>query len=341
MLALSKNLANCYDKKPYLIARSTTDDTELYFVDEQSLPAQGCDGAPLDLLDKREIHSIRSKWKVGKRTFSKIRRALKEQKEEFDLTSDEENEENVRCCIEDIENGVLNKLKREVRVSSKWLPYYDLGNSTKQVLHSSFIGPSSSGKSFLCSEILEANFNRNATDIYILSPTANTDEAYLSLRKKLGAKHVKLIDSGEIKRPIDIEEIARGSVLVVDDVEACGAVAKKFICNLQTRCLTDGRHRAKKLKNGKMQAMTVFSVFHDAFSISTPSIKSSCIESCRVFLFPNLSRSISRKYMKHRLHFTAKEIKKVFDFVRPSDRWMCIYTHVPQLLLCKSSCLLL
>jgi len=118
MLALSKNLANCYDKKPYLIARSTTDDTELYFVDEQSLPAQGCDGAPLDLLDKREIHSIRSKWKVGKRTFSKIRRALKEQKEEFDLTSDEENEENVRCCIEDIENGVLNKLKREVRVSS-------------------------------------------------------------------------------------------------------------------------------------------------------------------------------------------------------------------------------
>ena len=63
------------------------------------------------------------------------------------------------------------------------MPYYDAELSGRIALHSSAIGPSSSGKSTIVSQILEHNFAD--TTIWIMSPTATTDPVWKHLQRQL------------------------------------------------------------------------------------------------------------------------------------------------------------
>ena len=332
MLALGKKLALKYDKKPYLIA--TDGKTELYWVEDAALPANSCGEAPLDLLSKTELYEIKKKYKLGKKLYKKIRDVYKNSCDEFELNEDEDTLE-ARLLIQNIEQAVLDKLKREVHVNSKWLPYYPIENTTKQTLHTCIVGASSSGKSYWVSKIIESNFADCIS--YVISPTAEQDPAYLNLRNTIGRRKIRLLNSGNIKRPLSIDEFEPGCCLIVDDLDSTPLPQKKWISDVQEKFMYEGRHR----KNKKGVGMTVFSIFHDSFALGTKSIKASAIESSRVVLFPNLNRSISRKYMKNRMHMSTKEIKKVFNWVKKTDRWICFYLHVPQLVLSESSCLLL
>jgi hypothetical protein len=89
--------------------------------------------------------------------------------------------------------------------------------------------------------------------------------------------------------------------------------------------LFEGRHHV----NADGVGCQVFSILHDAWQVGNAALKSCNVESSRVIVFPNLNRSICSKYWSKKLHWTSKEIKAAFKWIRPSDRWACVYTHVP------------
>ena len=162
-------------------------------------------------------------------------------------------------------------------------------------------------------------------------------QSWTGLKKKLGKK-VRLINSNNVSVQIPLEELSPGCVLVVDDIDSTSEPAKSYISLLQRRCLFEGRHYT----NSKGQGCIVFGIYHDSFAVgSNTSIKSACIESSRVVLFPTLNRSICTKFLSKRMHWTSKEIKKAYDFISKKDRWMMIFSHVPNLLMTSHGVLLL
>ena len=137
--------------------------------------------------------------------------------------------------------------------------------------------------------------------------------------------------------PIPLTELVGGPCLVIDDPDAVSQPAKQYINQLQSEALFHGRHHSGQDDIG----MTVFSICHDAWAVGDRGLKSSNIESSRVICFPLLNRSITTKYLSKRLHWTSKEIKKVYTFLKRNDRWMCIYTHYPNLICTAHGCMLL
>ena len=196
-----------------------------------------------------------------------------------------------------------------------------------RTFHTQVLGSSSSGKSFTTALILEKNFKDCV--VYIFSPTAKVDPAWVDLQKKMG-KRCKLIPSNEIQIDIPLSEICRGCAAVFDDMDAVQQPSRVFLERLQSRLLFEGRHHTDKNGIG----CCVFSVVHDAFQINSPGLKSSVVESTRVLCFPNVNKSICKKYWQKRLHWTSKEIKDVLAFIKRSDRWCMVYTHVPNLIIC-------
>ena len=170
----------------------------------------------------------------------------------------------------------------------------------------------------------------------MFSPTASRDPAWKDLRASLG-KRVKLIDSNGVNVPVPLEQLEKGSCLVIDDIESTQSPAKEYISALQNRCSFEGRHHADKRGIG----CCVLSIVHDAFSLSNGGLKAANIESSRVMCFPNLNKSICQKFWSKRLHWTGKEIRKALKFIKPNDRYCCIYTHVPNLLMTAHGVMLL
>ena len=337
MLANSRASALKYTKTPYLIARSREPFEELYWVPDSSLPALNVKCDPMSLITKTELYALKKKFKVSNRLLQRVTDCYKKNDSEIDLDNMTSLESSL--FISELETLILSKVKQQYRCEScNFLPFYDKELLGEKCFHTQIIGGSSSGKSYITSKIIEANFD-SGTDIYVFSPTATKDKAWTSLRKTLG-KRVKLINSNDVAMRIPLEELSPGHVLVVDDIDSTTDEngAKTYISMLQRRCLFEGRHYT----NSKGQGCIVFGIYHDSFAVgSNTSIKSACIESSRVILFPTLNRSICTKFLSKRLHWTSKEIKKAYEFITKKDRWMCVYSHVPNLLLTAHGVLLL
>ena len=74
---------------------------------------------------------------------------------------------------------------------------------------------------------------------------------------------------------------------------------------------------------------------------SVKSLKSTNIESTRVILFPNQQRHVARKVMKSRLGLSAEQIKEIFAFVVPKDRWIMLVQHCPACVITETGVMLL
>ena len=334
MLANSRSSALKYTKEPYLIARSEEPFEEIYWVPDSSLPALNVKCDPLSLITKSELYQLKKKFRVSNRLLSRVTECYKKNNPEFDF-GDMNSLEN-SLFVSELESLILSKVKQQYRCEScNYLPFYDKDQLGEKCLHTQIIGGSSSGKSYITSKIIEANFE--GSDVFVFSPTATKDKAWTELKKKLGKK-VRLINSNNISVQIPLEELSPGCVLVVDDIDSTSEPAKSYISLLQRRCLFEGRHYT----NSKGQGCIVFGIYHDSFAVgSNTSIKSACIESSRVVLFPTLNRSICTKFLSKRLHWTSKEIKKAYDFITKKDRYMMIFSHVPNLLMTAHGVLLL
>ena len=125
-------------------------------------------------------------------------------------------------------------------------------------------------------------------------------------------------------------------MLVLDDQDAILPENEKFTSQLCSRAQYEGRHMTKNDRG-----IVCFSIFHDGFSRRVKSLKSTNIESSRVILFPNQQRHVAKKVMKNRLGYSAAQIKEVFDFVKPKDRWIMLVQHCPSCCITKTGVLLL
>jgi hypothetical protein len=325
MLSNSKQVALKYTKTPYLIAVSEDPHEEIYFVPDSALPALdigNCD--IMSYVSPEELFFLKKKYRIPNSLIRKIRKCYSENNEEFDIGDDISLEKSL--FISDFEDRILQRIKQQYRnESANFWPYYPVHEMGVRTFHTAVVGSSSVGKSYTVAKIIEKNFKNSI--VYVFSPTAKKDKAWLDLQKTLG-KRVKLINSNEVDTEIPLSEIAPGSCTVIDDIDATQDTngAKTYICRLQSRLLFEGRHHVNPETGIGCQ---VFSILHDAWQVGNAALKSCNIESSRVIVFPNLNRSICSKYWSKKLHWTSKEIKAAFKWIRPSDRWACVYTHVP------------
>lgn len=337
MLAVGIQQAKLYSNKPCLLAKDVDDASkDVYWVENASLPCLSCKDNPLQLVSKKKMYNLKKKYRVPDRVLKKIENFYKSDREMIDLKGD--NTLGARIMVQEIEDSILGSLKRKYRdPNSRLIPYYDAELSGRIALHTSAIGPSSSGKSTIVSKILETNFN-NGTTIWIFSPTATSDPVWKELQHSIGRKRVRLVDTSKIVTPIDLEtQIGRGNVIVFDDQDAVLPQNERYTSALCSRAQYEGRHMTDKNKRG----IVCFSIFHDGFSRRVKSLKSTNIESSRVVLFPNQQRHVARKVMKTRLGYSSAQIKEIFDFVEPKDRWIMLVQHCPACCITRTGVLLI
>jgi len=336
MLAIGLTQAKQYSKKPCLLAKDLNDESKnIYWVEDAPLPCLSCKDNPLSLVSKKSIFNLKKKYRVPDAVIKKIQNFYASDKTTLNLK--EHDSLGSRILVQDIESIILGSLKRKYRnPNANYMPYYDAELSGRIALHSSAIGPSSSGKSTIVSQILENNFQD--TTIWIMSPTATSDPVWKHLQRQLTKKKVKLIDTSKIVAPVDLEsQIGRGNVIVFDDQDAVLPENERYTSALCSRAQYEGRHMTNKNNRG----IVCFSIFHDGFSRRVKSLKSTNIESSRVILFPNQQRHVARKVMKNRLGYTSAQIKEIFDFVITKDRWIMLVQHCPACCITSTGVLLL
>jgi|TARA_B110000196_G_scaffold9779_1_gene8213 hypothetical protein len=337
MLAVGLRQARNYSTKPCLIARNLEDEAKnIYWVEDASLPCLSCKGNPLDLVSKKTLFQLKKKYRVQDKAVQQIQDFYASDKDTLDLKKYDNL--GARIMVQDIENSILRKLKTQYRdPSAQYIPHYDAEMSGRIALHTSAIGPSSSGKSTIVMQILEHNFMKGPV-IWIMSPTATTDPVWKRLQKELGKKKVRLLDTSKIVAPIDLEsQIGRGNVIVFDDQDAVLPQNERYTSALCSRAQYEGRHMVNKSHRG----IVCFSIFHDGFSRRVKSLKSTNIESSRVILFPNQQRHVAKKVMKNRLGYSTAQIKEIFEFVVPKDRWIMLVQHCPACCITSTGVLLL
>ena len=130
----------------------------LYVVDEQLLP---CDNHntpenPLELLTKKEIYRLKSKYKVSAKLMKSVEQCYQKNDGMLDI-GPECKSLSGRIFVEELETMILDKLKKSIVCKAcKWIPYYNPKEVSRYNNHTFLCGPSAAGKSTLCSEILRA-----------------------------------------------------------------------------------------------------------------------------------------------------------------------------------------
>ena len=337
MLAVGLPQAKNYSNNPCLLAKNLNDESKnVYWVPNAALPCLSCkDTNPLSLVSKKQLFQLKKKFRVSDAVIKKVEKFYQSDRETLNLK--EHDSLGARILVQELEQTILGSLKRKWRDSSaQFIPYYDASLSGRIALHTSAIGPSSSGKTTVVSKILLNNFQKGT--IWVFSPTATSDPVWKKLQKDLSKKRVRLVDTSKIVAPIDLEtQIGRGNVLIFDDQDAVLPENERYTSQLCSRAQYEGRHMTDK--NGR--GIVCFSIFHDGFSRRVKSLKSTNIESSRVILFPNQQRHVARKVMKNRLGYTSAQIKEIFDFVTSADRWIMLVQHCPSCCITSTGVLLL
>ena len=211
MLAVSLSEAKKFSNNPVLIARDINDEKKnLYWVENSQLPCQNCPtDNPLNMLTKKQIWTLRKKYKISARVLKKIEKCYQDPKStEVDLGRECQSLE-TRIFLEELETAILSKLKTEVRLdkNTEWIPYYNSEEMTTRNQHSTFSGPSASGKTTICSKCILYNFPE--AQCWIFGPLVSKDRIWLNLLKQMGKKRIKLIDSEKVTVPIHLDEITK------------------------------------------------------------------------------------------------------------------------------------
>ena len=146
-------------------------------------------------------------------------------------------------------------------------------------------------------------------------------------------KRCKLVDSHKINQPISLDEISKNkqNVLVLDDPESMSDENLKYISDLTSTALFAGRKKG----------VICFVISHDAFSRRVRSIKASAQECTRCILYPQTQKHTVTKFLRHRMNMSSEIIRRIYKFLKKSDRWMCLVNSHPCCVLTKTGCLLL
>jgi hypothetical protein len=333
MLAIGRKQARQYDKNPILIAKSQSSEKfDLYYCVEGILPCQNSPtDNPLALLSKLEIFNLKKKYKVSSALLKKVQQCYEKSDSEVDI-GEECKSLSGKIFIEQLEKAILDKLKKEIRSpTADWLPNIDSSLLKRYNQHVFLTGPSGCGKSTLTAQMIESSLPESTA--WCFGPSISDDPAFQKLQKIMTKKRCKLIDSHKINQPISLDEISKNkqNVLVLDDPESMSDGNLKWISDLTSTALFAGRKKG----------VICFVISHDAFSRRVRSIKASAQECTRCILYPQTQKHTVTKFLRHRMNMGTKVIKKIYDFLDKTDRWMCLVNSHPCCVLTKTGCLLL
>ncbi|HIB90481.1 TPA: AAA family ATPase [Candidatus Poribacteria bacterium] len=325
--------AKQYDKSPILIAKSQNNEKQdLYYCVEGILPCQNCKTEnPLSLLSKMEIFELKKKYKVSSSLLKRVQECYENSNSEVDIGA-ECRSLSGKIFIEQLENTILNKLKKEIRLpTADWLPHIDPTLLKRYNQHVFLTGPSGCGKSTLTAEMIESSLPDSTA--WCFGPSISDDPAFKGLQKAMTKKRCKLIDSHKITQPIELSEISKNkqNVLVLDDPESMSDENLKYISDLTSKALFAGRKKG----------VICFVISHDAFSRRVRSIKASAQECTRCILYPQTQKHTVTKFLKNRMNMSSDIIKKIYKFLQKTDRWMCLVNSHPCCVLTRTGCLLL
>ena len=336
MLAVGISQAKQFSKEPILIARDLNDDSKhIYWVEDAPLPCQNCDSQnPLSMLEPERIWKLRKTYGISPKILKKIETCYKDPKSESIQLGKAGKQLNCRLFLKSIEDDIIKKLKTTVRLdeNADLCPYYDEALVRERNTHSILQGPSCSGKTTLCQKIIMNNFEQ--ATVWVFGPLVSKCKIWLEMLRERGKKKTKIIDSSKVQVPVDIREISHPknpSILCLDDPDAMEPRSRQLLQDLCSASLFHGRHLG----------VTCFQICHDSFSRKLSSQKAAACEATRIFCFPNIARHVTTKMLKSRLGMSNKLIKEIYNFIKPSDRWMMVKLDHPVLVLTQTGCKLL
>ena len=149
MFCLGQKQARKYDKQAILVAKCRLNPkNNLYVVKEQLLPCdnQGTPENPLELLTKKEIFKLKTKYKVSARLMHLVEKCYQTTENSINLGGECKSLSG-RIFIEELESMILDKLKKSIVCKQcKWIPYYNPDNVSKFNNHTFFRFPRPCGE---------------------------------------------------------------------------------------------------------------------------------------------------------------------------------------------------
>lgn len=228
--------------------------------------------------------------------------------------------------LEDNLTGIYNESKEILEDKQKNDLYLDVGKMIPlpnrdnwQVIYAG--APSDSGKSYLCSTIIQ-EFQKMfpERDFFVFSKV-DSDEVI----DKLNPKRIK-INQEIIDDPIQPEELAN-SIILLDDIDATNdGKLKKAITGIRDALIEHGRHHKVIILCTAHQLMN----YKESRNLLN--------EATVVFIFPTQTPYHSKEYLKKYVGLDKKDIKNIMDL--PS-RWVGIYKTYPRLVLHEHGAFLL
>ena len=334
MLAVGYREAKKYDKNPILLAKSNHSSNDLYYVKDGILPCQNCKtDNPLEMLSQKTIFALKKKYKVSARLLKRLEETYKNQEStDIDL-GNEAKSLNGRIFINEIEKLILNSLKTQIRMpGADWLPAIHTERAGDINQHVQIIGPSGAGKSTFVTMMIERYLPDALT--WAFGPVIESDPKFLKLQKSLGKRQVKLINANKIEVGIELQELKRGSRitnLILDDPESMQSQNLEPLSSVCSKALYMGRHHK----------IICWVVSHNPFSRRVKTVVAAANECTKTVLFPNSAQHGAKKFMKNRLLLSSEVIKRIFKFLKKTDRWCAIVNTHPCCVITSTGAMLL
>jgi len=174
-------------------------------------------------------------------------------------------------------------------------------------------GLSGSGKSFFISQFLKNNpIRTKGAGVFLFSPIVD-DKSLKSIKNLI---HIDLVEiEQEISRPLQIEDLPPGSVLIFDDVESFHKGVRKLYTDFRDTCLERGRHL-------KQSCITVS---HNARNGNTT--KASIREAQYWVIFPKFNATGAKNILKIYGGLSQKEIDEILSL---KSRWVFYKKSIPK-----------
>jgi len=273
---------------------------------------------PLTLIDKQTLFNIKKKFRLKARFFKNLCAAWSKKSDVFSCQCNGVAEQ---LACESLEKIALQKMKEEYTDPDfkDLLPFIDYMESEKVARHLLICASSSSGKTHLACELVKRNIPENIqkhVKIYILSSNPD-DPSYIRLKKDYKGT-VTIVDSKEFENEIGLNQIQKGSVVLVDDSETNSKRVQNILGNLEKLLIIRGRKWASKYAG-----TSLVSIRHSCFEKHLTQYHSNIGQT---LLYPKTNRHLSVRILRNKFGFSAKETTQILDFV-PSGKWSWLFVR--------------
>jgi len=298
------------------LAKDTKTGKEIFWTENKRVPAI-LSQCPLDLVDKQILYNIKKKFRLKARFFKNLCAAWSKKSDVFNCPANGVAEQ---LACETLEKIALEIMKKEyTNPDLQLMPFIDYMDSEKVARHLLICASSSSGKTFLACEVVKANVPeamQKKVKVYLLS--SNPDDPNYKCLQKDYKGTVIIVDCKDFQLEIGLNQIDKGSIVIVDDSETCSKPVQNILAELEKLLIIRGRKWANK-----GVGTSLISIRHSCFEKHITKYHSNIGQ---IILFPRVNKHLSTRILKNKFGFSVKEIREILEFV-PSGRWSWLFVR--------------